>query len=63
MQQICVRLSEGDRELLDLVCSARGEPLAAFIRRAVRKELATLEYYNDDIRKALGLHEKEDHKN
>ena len=63
MQQICVRLSEGDRGLLDLVCSARGEPLAAFIRRAVRKELATLEYYNDDIRKALGLHEKEDHKN
>ncbi len=55
MQQICVRLNKGDRELLDFVCSARGEPLAAFIRRAVRKELAALEYYNDDVRKALGL--------
>ena len=50
-----VRVSMKDRELLDKVCSARGEDLSCFVRRAIKKELAGLNYYPDDVKKALGL--------
>jgi len=39
---IDVRISEEDRVLLDKVCRARGEDLSDFVRRAIRKELASL---------------------
>ena len=52
---IGVRIEKEDRELLDHVCKARGEDLSSFIRRAVRKELATLSYYSEDVKKALGI--------
>lgn len=52
---IRVRLTEADRELLYRVCAARGEDVSGFVRRAIRKELASLSYYSDDVKKALGI--------
>lgn len=52
---IGVRISEEDRELLDLVCEARGEDLSDFVRRSIRKELATLSFLSADQKKALGI--------
>lgn len=52
---IGVRLQPQDKELLERVCKARGEDISDFIRRAVRKELASLSYYPDETKKALGI--------
>jgi len=52
---IGVRISKEDRDLLDTVCKARGEDLSDFVRRSIRKELATLSYLSDDEKKALGV--------
>jgi len=52
---IGVRVSEEDRQLLDRVCKARGEDLSDFIRRAIKKELASLSYYPQEVKKALGI--------
>jgi hypothetical protein len=52
---IGVRVSEEDRQLLDRVCKARGEDLSNFIRRAIKKELASLSYYPQEVKKALGI--------
>jgi hypothetical protein len=52
---IGVRFTDGDRGLIDRVCEARGENLSSFVRRAVRKELASFDFYSDDVKKALGL--------
>jgi hypothetical protein len=52
---IAVRLKAEDRELIDQVCEARGEDISSFVRRAVRRELASLSFYPDDVKKALGL--------
>jgi len=52
---IGVRVSREDRELLDLVCKARGEDLSDFVRRSIRKELASLGFLSDDQKKALGI--------
>ena len=41
--------------LLDKVCKARGEDLSDFVRRAIRKELAALSFFDDDTKKALGV--------
>lgn len=54
---IGVRLKESDKNLLQKVCEARGEDVSDFIRRAVRKELASLSFYSADIKKALGIKE------
>ena len=50
-----VRFNDKDKELLEKVCTARGEGVSDFIRRAVRKELAVLSFYPDDVKKALGM--------
>ena len=50
-----VRVTPEDRDLLDAVCSARGEDLSDFIRRAIKRELASLSFYPDDVKKALGV--------
>jgi hypothetical protein len=50
-----VRIEKKDKEILEYVCKARGEDLSSFIRRAIRKELATLSYYPEDVKKALGV--------
>ena len=41
-------------KLLREVCSDRGEGLSSFVRRAVRKELASLSYLSDREKKSLG---------
>jgi len=50
-----VRVTKEDRNLLDKVCRARGEDLSDFIRRAIRKELASLSFYSEETKKALGV--------
>ena len=50
-----VRVTAEDRQLLEKVCKARGEDISDFIRRAVRKELAILGCYSDEVKKALGV--------
>ena len=54
-EQIGVRLSNSDKDLLESVCIARGEDVSNFVRRLIRKELASLSYYPDDVKKALGI--------
>jgi hypothetical protein len=49
------RFSASDKELIDKVCLARGETVSSFIRRIVRRELASLSYYSADEKKALGV--------
>ena len=56
-QIIGVRFHIEDKLLLQKVSEARGEDLSDFIRRAVRKELASLSYYSSDVKKALGVKE------
>jgi len=50
-----VRVTKEDRKLLERVCKARGEDLSDFIRRAIRKELASLSFYSKETKKALGI--------
>ena len=52
---IGVRISREDRDLLDTVCKARGEDLSDFVRRSIRKELASLSFLPDNQKKALGM--------
>jgi len=52
---IGVRIQTEDRKLIDIVCKARGEDLSNFVRRSIRKELASLDFYNQETKKALGL--------
>lgn len=40
--------------LLREVCADRGEGISSFIRRAVRKELASLSYLTEREKKSLG---------
>jgi len=55
MVQIGVRITTEDRDLLAEVCKARGEDLSDFVRRSIKKELASLSFYPDDVKKALGV--------
>jgi len=57
---IAVRLSPGDRELVEKVCIARGEDLSSFVRRAIRIQLAELSFYPEEVKKALGVALKEE---
>jgi len=52
---IGVRIPVEDRELLHNVCKARGEDLSDFVRRSIRKELASLGFLSNDQKKALGI--------
>lgn len=52
---ISLRLRPEDLQVVDSVCRARGETRANFIRRAIRRELASLNYLNEEERKALGV--------
>jgi len=52
---IGVKFSYGDAELIKDVSSARGEDVSDFVRRAVKKELASLSYLTGSEKKALGL--------
>lgn len=55
------RVPVEDKELLEKVCRARGEDISDFIRRAIRKELARLSYYPEEVKKALGIKEEMAH--
>jgi uncharacterized protein (DUF1778 family) len=50
-----VKVTAEDRELLEKVCKARGEDISNFVRRAIKKELASLSYYPKETKKALGM--------
>jgi uncharacterized protein (DUF1778 family) len=52
---IGVRVTPEDKELLGRVSKARGEDISDFVRRAFRKELASLSYLSDADKKALGV--------
>jgi len=42
-------------ELIKEIAKARGEDISAFVRRSVRKELASLGFLSEDQKKALGI--------
>jgi len=52
---IAVRITARDRTLVDKICEARGEDLSDFVRRAIRKELASLSFLPAEEKKALGV--------
>jgi len=54
-RRLAVQVSEKDRELIEQVVKARGEDLSSFIRCAIRRELASLSFYPEDVKKALGM--------
>lgn len=43
------------KELVGRVCKARGEDVSDFIRRSVKKELASLSFLPAEDKKALGI--------
>ena len=55
LSQLNVRIAKEDKALVEKVSQARGEHISTFVRRAVRRELATLGYLTTDERKALGF--------
>jgi len=50
-----IRITKRDKDLLEKICRGRGEDPSDFVRRAVRKEFATLCYLPEEEKKALGL--------
>jgi len=52
---IGVRIPQEDKTLLEKVCKARGEDLSDFVRRSIRKELASLSFLSAEEKKALGV--------
>lgn len=54
-EQIGIRLEKEEKNLLEKVCDARGEHVSNFVRRALKKELASLSFYSDETKKALGI--------
>ena len=52
---VAVRMATEDRDLLRRVCKARGEDISDFVRRSVRKELASLSFLPAEDKKALGM--------
>ncbi len=55
MKMIGVRMPSEYIVLLKKVCKARGEDLSDFVRRAIYKELADLNFLPEEQKKALGL--------
>jgi antitoxin component of RelBE/YafQ-DinJ toxin-antitoxin module len=43
------------KELVEKVCKARGEDVSDFVRRSIRKELASLSFLPAEDKKALGI--------
>jgi hypothetical protein len=54
---IFARMPQADVELLKKVSQDRGEDVSDFVRRAVYKELASLNFLTKQQRKALGVTE------
>lgn len=49
------RIEQELKDLVEKVCKARGEDVSDFIRRSIRKELATLSFLPAEDKKALGI--------
>jgi len=54
-ENLSIRITKRDKELLERICKATGEDPSDFVRRAVRKEFAILCYLPEEEKKALGL--------
>ncbi|MGD0449918.1 MAG: ribbon-helix-helix protein, CopG family [Candidatus Bathyarchaeia archaeon] len=52
---IGTRIEPELKELVERVCKSRGEDVSDFIRRSIRKELASLSYLPAEDKKALGI--------
>jgi len=50
-----LRMPREIHERIFQVSEARTETVSSFIRRAILKELASLSYLDDDLKKALGI--------
>jgi len=57
--RIGVVIEAEDRTLIEKVCHARGELISSFVRRAIKKELASLSFYDAETKKALGIGERD----
>lgn len=55
---IGVRVSQEDKTLVERVCKARGEDVSDFVRRSIRKELASLSFLSAADEQALGMKPK-----
>lgn len=53
--RIGVLLDPKDRGLIEEACATRGEDISSFVRRAIKKELASLGYYPVEINQVLGI--------
>lgn len=53
--QLSVTIDEKTYSLVTDICKIRGEHITDFFRKAVKAELASLGYLNDDEKKALGV--------
>lgn len=58
---VFARMPKRDVDLLREVAKARGEDLSSFVRRAVYKELASLNFLSKKQMKALGQLASVDH--
>jgi len=54
-ENVNVRFSKRDLELLSKVAESRRENVSVFIRRAVMKYLAEMRYLSEEEKKALGI--------
>ena len=54
-KQIGVRLAPKIYTLLKRITNARGEDISDFVRRAIYKELAALNFLSQEQKKAIGL--------
>ena len=52
---IGIRVSEDLYKQLKTISDARGEDVSDFVRRAILKELANLNYLSNNQKKALGI--------
>jgi uncharacterized protein (DUF1778 family) len=52
---IGVRVSQEDKKLVEKISKLRGEDVSDFVRRSIRKELASLSFLSAEDKKALGI--------
>jgi len=52
---ISVRVKGEIKSLVKKVCEARGEDISDFVRRAILRELASLSFFDEEHKKALGV--------
>ena len=55
---VCVRFNSEELTLMRKVSKTRGEDVSSFIRRAVKKELVSLGFYNEKTKRTLGISEE-----